>query len=1100
MGKIVEKFIKYKYYLIGGFLLLALISALLNPYIKINYNISDYLDEDTDTKIALEIMNEEFTSTGNLQVMLENVSLEDAKLFKKQISNIDDVLTVNFDPYSENYYKDGKALYVVLVDGDDYSQEGKTVLASIQDLVNEKNMEAEFAGSISKNQNQRAAIGKQMPFIIFISILIAMVITIITTNSYLEPFIFLASAGVAVVINMGTNIIFGEISYITNAVSSILQLALAMDYSIMILHSYHKNKEIATTKEEAMKNAILNSLRPVSASALTTITGLLALLFMSFTIGFDIGIVLMKGIVISAIVALTLFPCGLLVFDKFLDKTKIFKKQDLEEEKIKKEKKGNFFTKIAAKRNIIIVPAVLIVIIVTLFLQGLNDFKFTDNSGGNTAISEVFKESNTIVLVYKKQDNSESLEQKFITNLSNYITASGNKIFKDYTSYYNTVLEEYSVDSAVKKIGVGKEEARMLFALYQLNKNPDCYKLTAEDFLTNTISLMKTDEDVKQLTSAETKLTISRLNIIYDSMKTENTSDEFINKLSTGDMEGFVDFNSDYITQLYGNYLYDKINDKDIVFKDLIAYLVEEVENNPLLQEMLDSDTISSLNELNDGINTLLSKAAFNAPKGNFKTIMLTYGVSLDDFKINQIYRALGGKSSYPFIEILGFMEQNNLLSESDKNSQIKEVLSYYDGYVKLISKYSYNNFILKLKEIVKDLTNEVIEINIEDEAIRQLYIMYYNKLGLTPDNKVLGIDLINYTLNLCETNSFFNGFVSDDLLQNLVSMKNVYEVFSSDNLLNYNEMCDKLAYLQESSGMASDTKLSNDIISGSYLKISLRNNAGLELKRIVAKDLAEFLNENMTKNEVLSSKLTDEMVEQINDANKLITNAECLFKGDEYDRMLISVYLPLESEDSFKFVEDAKRYASIFFDEAYVAGEIPSTYDLKTSFDKDNTFITIFTIITLLLIILVSFKSLSVPVILVLIIQGAIWIAMTFFVVINKPLFFMSYIVSSCILMGATIDYGILLSDEFTNKRKELSKEEALKEAVITALPTILSSGTVLIACGFVISLISSQNSISNVGLLLGVGTIASVIMILFVLPSFLYFFDKLILKTTKK
>ena len=237
-----------------------------------------------------------------------------------------------------------------------------------------------------------------------------------------------------------------------------------------------------------------------------------------------------------------------------------------------------------------------------------------------------------------------------------------------------------------------------------------------------------------------------------------------------------------------------------------------------------------------------------------------------------------------------------------------------------------------------------------------------------------------------------------------------------------------------------------------------------------------------------------------VKDANDLIINAEGLFKGDEYDRMLISVYLPIESEESYKFVEDAKRYASIFFDESYVAGEIPSTYDLKASFDKDNSFITIFTIITLLIIILFTFKSLSLPVILVVIIQGSIWICMTLFIVFNSPLFFMSYIVSSCILMGATIDYGILLSNEFIAKRSIMSKEESLKEAIITAIPTILSSGTVLISCGFVISLISSQNSISNVGLLLGVGTIASVLMILFVLPAFLYFFDNLILKTTKK
>ena len=122
-------------------------------------------------------------------------------------------------------------------------------------------------------------------------------------------------------LNMGSNAIFGEISYITNAIASILQLALSIDYSIVLLHAYRHHKENAESRESAMVMAIKEVVRPVSASALTTVAGLLALLFMSFTIGFDIGSVLMKSIVISAVTSLTLLPALLLIFDGAMEKT-----------------------------------------------------------------------------------------------------------------------------------------------------------------------------------------------------------------------------------------------------------------------------------------------------------------------------------------------------------------------------------------------------------------------------------------------------------------------------------------------------------------------------------------------------------------------------------------------------------------------------------------------------------------------------------------------------------------------------------------------------------------------------------------------------------
>lgn len=235
-------------------------------------------------------------------------------------------------------------------------------------------------------------------------------------------------------------------------------------------------------------------------------------------------------------------------------------------------------------------------------------------------------------------------------------------------------------------------------------------------------------------------------------------------------------------------------------------------------------------------------------------------------------------------------------------------------------------------------------------------------------------------------------------------------------------------------------------------------------------------------------------------DAQDDISKAEDLFLGKNYSRMLLSVNLPNESKETTEFVDFLiGKVKEIFGDDACVTGEIVSTYDLEKTFDHDNLFITVFTLISIFVIVMVIFKLLSLPVILVAIIQGAIFIAMST-QLLGNGIFFMSYIVSTCILMGATIDYGILMSSNYVAYRGDYDRKRALELSVETAMPTVFSSGMILTVCGFVIHFISSQNSISTVGLLIGIGTVCSVIMITVVLPSVLYLLDKFVLKLSLK
>ena len=263
----------------------------------------------------------------------------------------------------------------------------------------------------------------------------------------------------------------------------------------------------------------------------------------------------------------------------------------------------------------------------------------------------------------------------------------------------------------------------------------------------------------------------------------------------------------------------------------------------------------------------------------------------------------------------------------------------------------------------------------------------------------------------------------------------------------------------------------------------------------VVARDLLLFVEENMQTHVLLSDKVSDAQRTKISAA----LAAERLFLSENYTRVLLNVNVPNDGEEAYAFAEYVNALVhEIFGEDGHVAGEMMSINDLKQSFAHDQTLINIFTIVSIFLIVLLIFRSLSIPVLLVAVIQGAIWIFLSVFALASSKIFFMSYIVTSCILMGATIDYGILLSSNYVALRKTMNKTDALASSVTLAMPTILSSGSVLMCCGFVISLISTQNSIATVGLLLGVGTISSVLMILFALPSFRYLCDKIVMKTT--
>lgn len=411
MDKFAMTIIKNRKKIIIFFIILSLISVGFTLFVDINYNMADYLPQKAISTKGIEVMNQEFTQAiPNVNVMVDYVSVMEALDIKKQILKVegvsevlwlDDVadlkipLAMQDKDIVEGFYKDDSALFSVTIKKG-AEAEG---IKEIREIIGPEGVIAGEAANETDMQNAAVAEVALATTILLPAIII---ILILSTTSWIEPILFLSAIGVSVIINMGTNIIFGQVSYVTNSVSPILQLAVSMDYAIFLLHSFGDFRRKYDDVEEAMFHAIKASITTVAASALTTLFGFLALVFMEFRIGPDLGICLAKGIVLSFISVMVFLPALTLSLYKLLDKTT--HRRFMPEFRSIGKYVSKLFIPITILITIIIVPSYLGQG-KTNFIYGSGDHDPNRELGqSNIAINERFGRTNILAVLVPKGD------------------------------------------------------------------------------------------------------------------------------------------------------------------------------------------------------------------------------------------------------------------------------------------------------------------------------------------------------------------------------------------------------------------------------------------------------------------------------------------------------------------------------------------------------------------------------------------------------------------------------------------------------------------------------------------------------------------------
>ena len=299
------------------FVLAIIYSVLCINKVQVNQDITSYLPADSETRQGLSIMDEQFMTYGSAKVMLANVTFNQADSLVDSLENVDGVKEVAFDD-SSDHFKGTNALFDITFSGTSDEQVSKDALNSVKDIL--ADYDVYVSTEVGSEESSAESLAKDMNIILVLAVVVIVAVLLLSTKAYLQIPVLLITFGVAAILNMGTNYWFGTISSITNSIAVVLQLALAIDYAIILCDRFMEEHETLDA-EEAVKVALSKAIPEISSSSLTTISGMVAMMFMQFRLGYDMGIILVKAIILSLISVFFLMPGVLLIFAKGIDKT-----------------------------------------------------------------------------------------------------------------------------------------------------------------------------------------------------------------------------------------------------------------------------------------------------------------------------------------------------------------------------------------------------------------------------------------------------------------------------------------------------------------------------------------------------------------------------------------------------------------------------------------------------------------------------------------------------------------------------------------------------------------------------------------------------------
>ncbi len=710
MKRITDFIIEKRYFILVSFILFSILSFFMMQQVKINYDIASYLPKTSETRTGLDIMDEEFDelSSSSFNLMFKGLEELEKKDIYQELAKIDGVKSIDYDNTSK-YNKDDYTMYVINVDAKEDSVAAKNVFNKVKE--NYQDYEIYTNGAIASRNTDVLPV-----WIVFLAIGCAMIILIIMCESYIEPFLFIFSIGMAVFLNKGTNIIFGSVSNITDSIVAILQLALSMDYSIMLMNRYSQEKNTDKNKVSAMKKALYNSFISISSSSITTIVGLLALVFMSFTIGRDLGLVLAKGVLFSLISIFFVLPGLILMFDKWIVKTK---KKTLN---IKLNKLGNISYKLRYPSLVIIVLA----LVGSYLLKGNLTILYTNSEADKVA--DIFPNNNQMAIIYKNED------EDLIANHCKHLEKEDRVV--DALCYGNTINDRLTYDKLNNKFeGLGSDvsvdDYLLKIVYYNYYNKDNNSKMTLSDLITFIKSYIYPNSDMNKHVTTDTRKNIERLNnfVVDENINKKRTSKEIANIL--GIDEGSINDLFIYYNSLY--------NDNKLTIKEFVDFMNKDILTNKKYAKNIDENTKNSLKTLTKftNVNIITKQMTSNEMA---KLFGVDKQIMADLYSYYLIKNPMSTKLSLN--EFANFVV-NDVLTDQTLSKTIDNDAR---ENIKLLAKFS-DKRIINQKMNSASLSELF---NLDKETVDKLMLLYYSQIddGTTFTLKEFIIEVIKLKLN----------------------------------------------------------------------------------------------------------------------------------------------------------------------------------------------------------------------------------------------------------------------------------------------------------------------------------------------------------------
>lgn len=822
MRKVTDFIVKARYVFLTLFVILAIFSLYLGTKVNINEDIMKYLPETSEIKIGKDIMDEEFIEQDSsvLNVMFKGLSDTEKEDTLKKLESINGVSSVLYENTDE-YNRDKYTLYVLNVDDYDHSKTAENVYNE----VNEMKPEA-MSGSIYSEWKPVLQI-----WIVVVAIAMAMIILTILSESYIEPWLYLISIGVAVFINKGTNIIFPSVSNITDSIVAILQLALSMDYSIMLSNRYRQEREKEKDKTKAMKKALYNSFKAISSSSITTVVGLLALVFMSFTIGRDLGLVLAKGVVLSLVSIFFCLPGLLVLCDKLIMNSK--------KKTINFNLKG--LGKYSYKTRWVQLVFIIASFIAAYILKGNIGILYTGTQ--QDEVGKHFPSTNQIAIIY---------ENKYDEIITKYCKSiEDDEKVNQVLCYGNTINEKLAyneLNQKFKDLGQDTEIDDYLIKIIYYNY----YNKNTKDSMT----LSEFTKFIKSDVYSNEKVSESIDDNIKENMDLlENfaTKDNVNQKRTASEIANILDMNESDANDLL-IYYNSKHLDTKMSIKDFVNFMINEVRVDPNYGSSVDANTLASLKQLQSFINTNTINKQMTSNE-----IANTFGI--DKSLVDQLflfYRTTQDSKSTMTINEFANVALNMSNQDAYKDMFDESTIKSLNMLSTLSSEQIITNE-LDVSSMKTSLNN--LGLSLDDNTMSLLYIYY---TGYNTNSKLTLNGFANVALNMAEQDAYKSYFSEDTKksLQTIVTLNSYYDtVLPNANLYS-------MFGIDAETGAKLNYAITGDL-SGSYSMTPL-----------------QFVNTLLQTPEI-NSELNSNQISQLSTALYVMSNITTTYSVDELTNAL---------------------------------------------------------------------------------------------------------------------------------------------------------------------------------------------------------------------